>query len=297
MNMTVNTWQHEYPFRNNFFEIDGKKYHYLDEGNPEGEVIIMLHGNPTWSFYYRNIVKELQEDYRCIVPDHFGCGLSDKPQDYDYTLENHIDNVLKLIDQLEIKKFKLLVHDWGGAIGMGVATTRPESVTGIILLNTAAFKSLDIPKRIALCKLPLIGEPMVRTFNAFAWPATFMTTTTPLAKHIKEGYLHPYDNYANRIATARFVKDIPLNKRHPSYKRLEKIEDNLKNVTCPKMFLWGAKDFCFNMKFLKRWKDFYPQEDTKTKYVVYKNAGHYVIEDERENCLKEIKGFLNEYRA
>ncbi|WP_412462545.1 alpha/beta fold hydrolase [Halobacteriovorax sp. RT-2-6] len=286
-------WKTEYPYKSNFIEIENKKYHYLDEGNKDAEVIVMLHGNPTWSFYYRNIVNELKDTYRCIVPDHFGCGLSDKPQDYDYTLENHINNVLTLLDKLGVKKFKLLVHDWGGAIGMGVATSRPQDVTGVILLNTAAFRSLDIPKRIALCKLPVIGEPMVRAFNAFAWPATFMTTTKPLAKHIKEGYLHPYNNYANRIATARFVKDIPLSSKHPTYSKLSQIEDNLKNVTCPKMFLWGAQDFCFNMDFLKRWKDFYPD----SKYVVYQDAGHYVIEDEKENCLKEIKGFLNEYRA
>ncbi|POB14314.1 alpha/beta fold hydrolase [Halobacteriovorax sp. DA5] len=286
-------WKAEYPYKSNFIEIENKKYHYLDEGNKDAEVIVMLHGNPTWSFYYRNIVNELKDTYRCIVPDHFGCGLSDKPQDYDYTLENHINNVLTLLDKLGVKKFKLLVHDWGGAIGMGVATSRPQDVTGVILLNTAAFRSLDIPKRIALCKLPVIGEPMVRAFNAFAWPATFMTTTKPLAKHIKEGYLHPYNNYANRIATARFVKDIPLSSKHPTYSKLSQIEDNLKNVTCPKMFLWGAQDFCFNMDFLKRWKDFYPD----SKYVVYQDAGHYVIEDEKENCLKEIKGFLNEYRA
>ncbi|MFG1498723.1 alpha/beta fold hydrolase [Halobacteriovorax sp. XZX-3] len=286
-------WKTEYPYKSNFIEIENKNYHYLDEGNKDAEVIVMLHGNPTWSFYYRNIVNELKDTYRCIVPDHFGCGLSDKPQDYDYTLENHINNVLTLLDKLGVKKFKLLVHDWGGAIGMGVATSRPQDVTGVILLNTAAFRSLDIPKRIALCKLPVIGEPMVRAFNAFAWPATFMTTTKPLAKHIKEGYLHPYNNYANRIATARFVKDIPLSSKHPTYAKLSQIEDNLKNVTCPKMFLWGAQDFCFNMDFLKRWKDFYPD----SKYVVYQDAGHYVIEDEKENCLKEIKGFLNEYRA
>ncbi|WP_412470585.1 alpha/beta fold hydrolase [Halobacteriovorax sp. RT-2-4] len=286
-------WKTEYPYKSNFIEIENKNYHYLDEGNKDAEVIVMLHGNPTWSFYYRNIVNELKDTYRCIVPDHFGCGLSDKPQDYDYTLENHINNVLTLLDKLGVKKFKLLVHDWGGAIGMGVATSRPQDVTGVILLNTAAFRSLDIPKRIALCKLPVIGEPMVRAFNAFAWPATFMTTTKPLAKHIKEGYLHPYNNYANRIATARFVKDIPLSSKHPTYSKLSQIEDNLKNVTCPKMFLWGAQDFCFNMDFLKRWKDFYPD----SKYVVYQDAGHYVIEDEKENCLKEIKGFLNEYRA
>ncbi len=290
---TTQTWQSEYPFASNIIEIEGNRYHYLDEGSKDDEVIIMLHGNPTWSFYYRNIVKSLSSTHRCIVPDHIGCGLSDKPQDYAYTLEKHVSNVLALLKHLEISKFKLLVHDWGGAIGMGVATQRPSDVTGIIYLNTAAFRSLDIPKRIALCKLPVIGEPMVRAFNAFAWPATFMTTTTPLKKHVKEGYLHPYNNYKNRIATARFVKDIPLSSKHPTYELLQDIEEKLPSLSCPKIFLWGAKDFCFNMDFLARWREIFPED----KVVVYENAGHYVIEDEKENCIKEIKGFLNEYRA
>jgi haloalkane dehalogenase len=287
--MNSTTWKKHYPFEGKYLNINGNKLHYIDEG--QGHPVIMLHGNPTWSFFYRNVVLGLKENYRCIVPDHIGCGLSDKPQDFQYTLENHVENVKTLIKELGIDKFSLVVHDWGGAIGMGVATAMPDKVMSMTLMNTAAFKSLDIPFTIGLCKLPIIGEPMVRAFNAFAWPATFMAVEKKLDSDIKAGYLHPYNNYKNRIATAQFVQDIPLHKGHRSYSKLDSIEQGLKNVKCPKLFIWGAKDFCFNMKFLKRWKDFYPDE----KYIVYEDAGHYVLEDERENCVKEIGNFFNEY--
>jgi pimeloyl-ACP methyl ester carboxylesterase len=280
-------WKKHYPFQDHYLTLDGNKYHYIDEG--EGHPVIMLHGNPTWSFFYRNVVNKLKTNFRCIVPDHIGCGMSDKPQDYNYTLENHINNVLELIKELKIDKFSLVVHDWGGAIGMGVATRLPEKVCAMTIMNTAAFKSLDIPFSISLCKIPYFGEKMVRYFNGFAWPATFMAVEKKLPTDIKDGYLAPYDNYKNRIATARFVKDIPLHKWHPSYPELERIENDLHKVTCPKLFIWGEKDFCFNMNFLKRWRDFYPND----KVITYKDAGHYVIEDEKENAINEIGSFFN----
>ena len=106
-----------YPFKSNFLNIDGIKYHYLDEGS--GETIVMLHGNPTWSFYYRNLIIGLRDNYRIIVPDHIGCGMSDKPQDYSYHLENHIKNLTIFLQTLNIPNLRLIVHDWGGPIGLG----------------------------------------------------------------------------------------------------------------------------------------------------------------------------------
>ncbi|TNE96653.1 MAG: alpha/beta fold hydrolase, partial [Deltaproteobacteria bacterium] len=178
----------EYPFKSLSFNLDNKyRMNYLDEG--KGEAVVMLHGNPTWSFYYRNLVKGLNNDYRIIVPDHIGCGLSDKPQSYGYNLKNHIDNLEKLLDHLGIQSFHLIVHDWGGAIGMGLATRYPKRVKSITLLNTAAFTDARIPTRINICKIPVIGERLVRHFNGFAWPATFMAVEKKLPSDIKKGYL------------------------------------------------------------------------------------------------------------
>lgn len=277
----------EYPFKENYLMLGNLKLHYVDEGS--GDPVLFLHGNPTWSFYYRNLIKEFSKEYRCIAPDHIGCGLSSKPQDYKYELDNHIRNIESLVEKLDLKNIRLVVHDWGGAIGMGLATRHPDRIKAIVFLNTAAFKSLRIPLRIAVCKIPVFGEWLVRTFNAFAYPATFMASSKGLEKNVKDGFLFPYDSYENRIATARFVKDIPLGKNHPSYKTLSDIEDGLKKLDMPKLFIWGAKDFCFNLHFLRKWREFFPE----AKYLVYEKANHYVIEDEKERALKDIENFFN----
>lgn len=277
----------EYPFKSNFLLKNGLKYHYVDEG--KGDPVLFLHGNPTWSFYYRNLIKGLQDNYRCIAPDHIGCGLSSKPEDYEYTLENHIQNLVDLVKKLDLHNIRLVVHDWGGAIGMGLATRMPERIKGIVYLNTAAFRSKRIPYRIAVCKIPTLGEWMVRKFNAFAYPATFMATSKGLSKNVKKGFLLPYSDYQSRIATAKFVQDIPLSSKHRSYETLKEIELKLKDLDVPKMFIWGAKDFCFNLHFLKKWQEIYPS----AKVNIYDKADHYVIEDEKEKSLQDIKLFFS----
>ncbi len=281
----------EYPFDSHYFSLkSGHKFHYVSEGEAHKDTIIMVHGNPTWSFFYRNLIKELSKNYRVIAVDHIGCGLSDKPQDYDYTLENHIDNLNELINSKVDKdsRLNLIVHDWGGAIGSGFALHHTDRLDKIVFMNTAAFTDIHIPKRISLCKLPLVGEPMVRGLNAFAWPATFMAVNKPLPKKIKKGYLFPYSNYKNRIATARFVKDIPMSESHPTWKILKNIENNLEKIKCDKLLLWGEKDFCFSLHFFKRWKTIFPEAQS----ILLSEAGHYLLEDEPDKTKQAIKKFF-----
>ena len=191
-------WLQElYPFKNNYMTVEGNELHYVDEG--EGEPILMVHGNPTWSFYYRDLIKEFSTSNRVIAPDHIGCGFSDKPQDYEYMLENHISNIEKLVARLELKDITLVVHDWGGAIGFGLATRHPELIKKVVILNTAAYTCDYIPPQINICRTPLLGEAVIRGFNAFAGPATHMAVEKPLSKNVKKGYLLPYNNYKNRI--------------------------------------------------------------------------------------------------
>ncbi len=284
-----------YPFKSHYLNLGGNNLHYVDEG--EGQPILMLHGNPTWSFYYRNLVATFGERFRCVVPDHIGCGLSDKPQDYEYTLENHIENVVKLIKFLNLKKIILVVHDWGGAIGFGVLTRHPELFDRVVILNTSAFFVDTIPWQINLLRQGKFGEFLNRKFNLFAWPATFMTTVKRLPKIIKEGYLLPYDSYANRVAVARFVQDIPMESTHPTRKTLDAIEKKLPYVDIPKLILWGGRDFCFHKAFFDRWTALYP--DAETHY--FENAGHYVIEDELEEVsgllMHFFRGSKNEHRS
>lgn len=277
----------EFDFESKFFvNQEGYKFHYIDEG--KGEIILCLHGNPTWSYYYRNVIKDLSKKYRVIALDNIGCGLSSKPQEYSYTLENHIHNAQEFINHLNLKNINLLVHDWGGAIGLGYATRNPENIAKIICLNTAAFTDLHIPFRIAILRVPRFGEWLIRSFNLFAWPATFMTTVKHLKKNIRKAYLLPYNNYKNRIATAKFVQDIPMQSTHSSYSTLKNIELKLKSLNKPVLLLWGAKDWCFTRHFYCRFFDYFPQ----AKGVVYYHAGHYVLEDALDEILSEIKSFV-----
>lgn len=276
-----------YPFKSNFLKInDDQNYHYIDEG--VGNPVLMIHGNPTWSFYYRNLAKALETTNRVIAPDHIGCGLSDKPQKYEYTLENHINNLKTLIKFLDLKNITLVVHDWGGAIGFGAAVDMPERFSRVVILNTAAFHINRIPFSIGLCKNRFFGRFIVKKWNAFAWPATFMATEKKLKQIEKTGYLLPYNNPNNRIAVAEFVQDIPLNSDHRSYATLRNVEKKLSGLKIPKLILWGGKDFCFNDLFFNKWKSIYP--DAYYKY--YKNAGHYILEDEKDDVIKNIQDFM-----
>lgn len=280
----------EYPFASNYLLLKTDRLHYIDQGKSEipGEAMLMLHGNPTWSFFYRNLATYFSsKSKRVIVPDHLGCGLSDKPQNYDYTLNNHILNIESLVKDLGLTKITLVLHDWGGAIGMGFATRHPELISKIIVMNTAAFKSLEIPFRINILRNP-VGEWFIRTFNGFAGPATTMAVTKKLPSVVKKGYLLPYDNYQSRIATAKFVRDIPMNETHPTYKTLSDIEEKLKTLKVPVLILWGEKDFCFTMNFQKKWLDFFPHAKVKT----YKDAGHYLLEDKSTEVINEIENFI-----
>ena len=219
----------------------------------------------------------------------FGCGLSSKPQDYQYTLKNHVDNVCALVDKLNLTNITLVVHDWGGAIGMGLATRYPEKIKKMVVMNTAAFRSIEIPTRINILRNPM-GEWFIRAFNGFAGPATFMASKKGLSPLVKKGFILPYHDFDSRIATAKFVQDIPMSENHPTYKTLKDIEEKLPNIKAPVLLLWGEKDFCFTMNFQKRWLDIFPN----AKAVTYPNAGHYLIEDEKSAVQNEIEKFLKD---
>lgn len=281
--------QSEYPFEQNKASVGDYHLNYVDEG--QGRAVVMLHGNPTWSFYYRNVIKSLRGNCRCLALDHMGCGLSDKPQDYPYNLKQHIENAVSWIEGLDTESFDLIVHDWGGAIGMGVAMALPEKVRKIVILNTAAFYLPRIPKRIALCRIPLLGDLIVRGFNGFAGPAVSMAVKKPLTRIEKNGYLLPYNNWKNRIATLRFVRDIPTNASDETFKLLSEIEAFLPQlINKPILLGWGMKDFCFNDLFLEKWKNIFPN----AKVLSYPNSGHYILDDERDSLIPEISSFLTD---
>lgn len=281
----------EYPFApKSFVTPGGARLSYVDEGPRRDEAVLMLHGNPTWSFYYRNLIRALAPTTRCIAPDHIGMGLSEKPQDYAYTLATRIADVAALVASLDLKRVQLVVHDWGGAIGFGFAARHPDLIGRMTILNTAAFASPRIPARIALCKAPLIGPLVVRGLNGFAWPATWMAMNRRrLTASEQNGYLFPYDSWANRVAVSAFVRDIPLAAAHPSWSALAEVEQGLRHFRDrPALVVWGGRDFCFNDSFLARWRAVLPQADVHR----LADAGHYVLEDARDEVVPRITAFV-----
>ena len=280
-----------YPFSPQSFRAPrGARISYLDEGPRGDEAVLMLHGNPTWSFYYRDLVLELSGSLRCIVPDHVGMGLSDKPAGYDYSLASRIADIEALVGSLGLRKVHLGVHDWGGPIGLGFAAKNPQRVGRIVILNTAAFVSDRIPARIAICRAPWIGAFLVRGLNAFSEAATWMAMAARrLTWDERRAYLHPYDSWANRIGVHRFVRDIPMERDHPSRRTLEEVSRGLSSLEGhEKMILWGARDFCFDDVILSRWRALYP--GARVERLDY--AGHFVLEDGAGDARARIRTFL-----
>ncbi|NJN18071.1 MAG: alpha/beta fold hydrolase [Oscillochloris sp.] len=276
-----------YPFRTTQIATPGGALSYVDEGN--GPAVLMLHGNPTWSFYYRRLITALAPQHRVIVPDHIGCGLSARPQKYSYRLRDHIDNIERLVDQLALGPLDLVVHDWGGAIGMGWAVRRPDLVRRIVVLNTAAFLSPRLPLRIAICRTPIFGDLALRGLNAFAAAATLMAVERPLTPEVRAGYLWPYNSWRNRIAQLRFVQDIPLRPDHPTWPVVDGIDRELSVLrNKPMQILWGGKDWCFSDHFLAGWLERFPHAQA----LRFDHAGHYVLEDAHEEIVPRVVGFF-----
>ena len=276
-------------------EIRGLRLHYLDEGPRDAPPVLMLHGNPTWSFYYRNLVKALSANFRCIVPDHIGCGLSDKPGDeqYDYRLSSRIEDISKLIQYLELSTpLTLVVHDWGGMIGFAWAVQNPDRISRLVILNTAAFpipEEKRMPPALSLVRDLRLGEFLTLRFNAFSGIAARVGFKKPLSKEIRKAYKLPYDSPANRIATARFVQDIPLSKKDPGFDILLRTAEQLYLLQDkPCLIAWGEKDFVFDKTFLKRWLEYFPDAELHR----YPDCGHYILEDGGPALINTIREFI-----
>jgi haloalkane dehalogenase len=210
--MVDTSWidKNEYPFKSNFIQFDIGKMHYVDEG--KGEPIVMLHGNPTWSFLYRHMIKGLSGKYRCIAPDYFGFGLSDNPKDWSYLPKGHAEYITKLIDQLELKDITFVVQDWGGPIGLSYAVSNPSKVKRFIIVNTWMWPvSDDFHFRLFS---RMMGGPfgrfVIKRFNFFAKRVMKMgiNDKSKLSKHIHKHYLNPLNTPASRKGSWVFPKEI-----------------------------------------------------------------------------------------
>jgi haloalkane dehalogenase len=278
-------------------DLNGLSYHFIDEGR--GDPIVMLHGNPTWSFYYRELIKALSSDFRTIVPDHIGCGLSDKPtpKNYDYKLKSRVDDLEALLEKLEANRnITLVLHDWGGFIGMTYALRHPDAIRRLIILNTAAFlppagKALPVVLRLIRVLKPL-AIPAVMGLNLFAYSALFLASYKPLSKEVRSGLIAPYNCWKNRIATLKFVQDIHMSENNPSYRIVKETDRHLQIFSkLPALICWGKHDFVFDTEYLREWQRRLPRAEVHC----FADAGHYVLEDVPREIIRLSKQFLKRH--
>ncbi len=288
-----------YSFTPQRFEVrPGLSMSYLDEGPRDGEVVVMLHGNPSWSYYWRKLVTGLSDRYRCIVPDHIGMGLSDKPSDerYDYTLQSRVDDLAALLRHLGITgPVTLAVHDWGGMIGFGWALSHAHQVKRLVITNTAAFplpQAKPMPWQIALGRDWKFGAFIIRAFNAFSGGASYLGVEKKMPADVRRAYVSPYDSWANRIATVRFMQDIPLGPGDKAWALLEEAGRRLPEFADrPALLGWGLRDFVFDKHFLAGFRAALPQAEVHA----WDDAGHYVLEDKADELVPLIRDFLERH--
>jgi len=284
-----------YPFAPKQFETRGFRLSYLDEGR--GDPVVMLHGNPTWSYYFRRVVQALRSSHRCLVPDHLGCGLSEKPSrdSYPYSLASRIEDIEAWLDHLGVKSnITLILHDWGGMIGLGYAARHPERIARIVATNTGCTrlpKSKALPWSLWVGRNTSFGAWLILKHNLFCkLAAKWCAARSPLPTDVKNMYLKPYDTPANRVAVLRFVQAIPLKPGDPDYDIVESIEAKLPEFSSvPTLLLWGMKDFVFDEHFLAEWQKHFPHAEVKT----WPDAGHYLLEDAPDEAIANIERFLN----
>jgi haloalkane dehalogenase len=290
-----------YPFTPQRLEVrPGIAMSYLDEGPRDGEVVVMLHGNPSWSYLWRHLVSGLSDRYRCIVPDHIGMGLSDKPDDapdaqprYDYTLQSRVDDLDTLLRHLGITgPVTLAVHDWGGMIGFGWALSHHAQVKRLVITNTAAFPlppEKPMPWQIAMGRHWGPGEWFIRTFNAFSSGASWFGVSRRMPAEVRRAYVAPYNNWRNRISTIRFMQDIPLSPADQAWSLLERSAQALPSFADrPAFIAWGLRDICFDKNFLAGFRKALPNAEV----TAFDDANHYVLEDKHEVLVPAIRAFL-----
>lgn len=303
-------WRPLYPFQSHLIRIGGFSMHYIDEGpgsdqnlnkknmgslhqNDLSPTLLFVHGNPTWSFYWRNLILAFREKYRVIAIDHIGCGLSDKPaeKDYPYTLDRRIADLTVFIKKLNLQNITLVAHDWGGAIGLGTAERNEKRFSRFVLMNTGAFPSDACPLRIRICRIPFLNRILLQGFNAFSLAALRMASADPihLDKGTRAGLIAPYSSWANRVAVYNFVQDIPLSEKHRSYQRLKEIQQELFLFQeKPISLIWGMQDWCFTPEFLKKFLQFFPAAEIHR----IEKAGHYVVEDAPDEIIQIMNDFI-----
>ena len=267
--------------------------HYLDEG--KGPVVLLLHGNPTWCFYFRNLIELLKGDFRVIAPDYIGCGLSDHPAEAHFRARQRIEHLEEFTAKLGLERFSLVMHDWGGGIGTGLAVDHPEAVEKLVYLNTTLTETESLPLLIKAAAHPLVGKYLTKYSRRFLKFTTSLGVSRKLSKEVRKAYHYPYRTRARRGAIWDFVADIPFNDSHPSYAEMLGLADKLPRFgRTPVQIVWGLKDPCFHRGMLNKVMAHFPHANV----LEIPEASHLVLEDAPDLAGRTIRDFLlGEFRA
>ncbi len=284
----------EYPFTPQRWMHRGQQLSYVEAG--DGPPVVMLHGNPTWSYYYRRLIIALQDRYRCLALDHVGCGLSSKPspQEYDYSLARRIEDLDAWLAAVVPghQPITLVVHDWGGMIGLAWAVQQPQRLAALIVMNSAAFPKpvgKPLPWMLWLARNTRVGAWLIRRHNLFCRLALRWCVSRPLPADVRAAYLYPYDQPEHRWAVLRFVQTIPLAPGDAGYDLVTRTAAGLERLRhLPALLVWGLRDFVFDADYLAEWRRRLPQAEV----LAYPDAGHYVLED-AETAIPRIRAFLD----
>ena len=272
-----------YPFESHYADVAGSRVHYIDEGG--GPPLLLLHGNPTWSFLYREIVKGLRDRYRCIAVDHPGFGLSSPAPGYGFTPAEHADVLEQLVLRLDLGDLTMMVQDWGGPIGFAVATRHPERFAAFVIANTWAWPKGDPGTQLFSRLLGgAIGRRLILNRNLFVerlLPAGVRRGTLPEA--VMNAYRGPFPTPASRRPTAVFPREILASRPF-----LADIERRLPLLSGrPALIVWPTKDVAFGDRERRRWEELFADHRT----VLLEGAGHYIQEDAADEIVTAIRGW------
>lgn len=283
-----------FPFAPRYRDVNGFRMHYVDEG--AGEPLVMVHGDPTWGYLYRRLIAGLSPRWRCVVPDHMGMGKSDVPgEPFPYRLHHHVANLEALVLGLDLSDITLIVHDWGGPVGLGFAARHPHRIRRLILTNTWAFAPWPggpLPRLLEIIRSER-GERFVLERNGYVEVALRGTTAHPerLEGAALQAYLAPYPTPASRLALLCWSRDIPLEASDPSFADMRAVEDGLARFArTPALIVWGMQDPVLSAPVLERWRRVWPHARVRT----ITDASHFVQEDAPEEVLSAIEAFLDE---
>ena len=287
-----------YPFAHHFFDSPMGAMHFVDEG--EGEPILMLHGNPTWSFLYRKFIMALSVTHHIIAPDHIGFGLSDKPSDEAaYSIDAHVRNLEGLVETLDLQDITLVMQDWGGPIGLAMASRHPDRIQRVVILNTFAFyppvdtmdpENLRLPPPLLLMRSRGIGDFLVRRLGFFERAVMRMATANSVAlKAVHHAYRGVFQSAADRGGVMAFPRLIPTNTKHPTAKlMLEESGPYIEAFKGPARIFWGMKDPLFPVGVLDAWRKRLQQ----ARVTELRGGKHYIQEDAPDQLISELQDFL-----